>query len=63
MLADRTARVSDNGLAHALAYFERDGDGLEGEAVCVVGARPRRRHVVLFEVLGAALRGLLWGTA
>ena len=46
MLSNRTSSVSDNSLAHALAYFERDRDGLKGEAVRVVGAGPRRGHRV-----------------
>ena len=47
MLSDRAARVSDNSFLYALTYFERDGDGLEGEAVRVVGAGPRRRHCLV----------------
>ena len=46
MLSDGAARVADNSLAHALAYFERDRDSLEGEAVRVIGAGPRGRHRV-----------------
>ena len=46
MLSDGAARVAHNSFLYALGYFERDGDGLEGEAVCVVGAGPRRGHRV-----------------
>ena len=46
MLSDRTARVSYYSFLYALTYFEGYGDGLEGEAVRVVGAGPRRGHVV-----------------
>ena len=44
MLSNRTARVSDNSFLYAFFYFERDGDGLEGEAVRVIGGGPRRGH-------------------
>ena len=44
MLSDRASSVSHNSFLDALGYFERDCHGLEGEAVCVVGAGPRRGH-------------------
>ena len=47
MLSDRAARVSYYSFLYALAYFEGYGDGLEGEAVGIVGAGPRRGHVWL----------------
>ena len=46
MLADGATRVSHYSFLYALAYFEGYGDGLEGEAVRVVGAGPRRGHRV-----------------
>ena len=46
MFTDGAARVADNCFLDALGYFERDGDGLEGEAVGVVGGGPRRGHVM-----------------
>ena len=47
MLADRAARVAHNSFLYALAYFEGYGDGLEGEAVRIVGAGPRRGHCLV----------------
>ncbi len=44
MLSYTTARVAHNSFLYALGYFERDRDGLEGEAVGIVGAGPRRGH-------------------
>ena len=46
MLSYTTARVSYYSFLYALRDFERDCHGLEGEAVCVVGAGPRRGHRV-----------------
>ena len=44
MLAHGAARVSDNGFLYALLNLKRDRDGLEGEAVRVIGGGPRRGH-------------------
>ena len=55
MLSDRTARVSYYSFLYALGYFERHRDGLEGEAVRVVGGGPRRRHRVDGALLGILL--------
>ena len=67
MLSDRTARVFDDCFLYALRYFERDRDGLEGEAVRVVGAGPRRGHIGLVRSWRGLMRaqrvdGVLRGT-
>ena len=64
MLADGAARVSDNCFLDALGYFERDGDGLEGEAVRVISGGPRRGHVCLILsalMLAQRVDGVCWG--